>query len=175
MASMGTSRSIAGTSYTPFSMIKHMMEQLFAAEDRRIARNLDELHKQNQEATGQQLDGFMFEGKFYRHSNAAAGGGKRSTIHLSLWPKMEDVIRDTNQITEDRRNIEQVLFRLIEPCHCLQHVRDAIPECIVDITPVEVRELHRMGGPNWQTLRDLRQYNKILPRIEFYSATRLIY
>jgi hypothetical protein len=156
-------------------MIQHMMQKLFVAEDRRITKALDVLIKQNQEATGMLSDGFMYQGKFYRHSNAAAGGGARTTLDLSLWPQMERLLQEKEEIELDRRQIEQVLFRLIEPCANLQHVRDAVPDCIIDITPAEVRELGRMGRPNWQTLRDLRQYNKILPRIEFYSATRLIY
>lgn len=155
--------------------ITAILDTLFGAEARRLQKSVDALHDQNQEACRESLDGFMFQGKFYRHSASAAGGGKRKTLHLSLWPAMQAHLADEAQVELDKQKIRQVLFRLIEPCHCLQHVRDAIPDCIADTLPPEISSLDRMGGPNFQTLRDLRQYNAVLPRIEFYSAARLLY
>lgn len=152
-----------------------ILDTLFTAEGRRLQKNIDQLHESNQELSKKHAEGFIFQGTFYRHSLSAAGAGTYSTLHLKLWPDMQVHLRDQEQVELDKQKIRQVLFRLIEPCHCLQHVRDAIPDCIVDTLPAEVSALDRMGGPNFQTLRDLRQYNLVLPKIEFYSAARLLY
>lgn len=162
------------------SIIRHMITKLFAAEDRRFQKIIDQLHKQNQEALSIQLDGFMFQGKFYKPSNAATGGGLRKTLHLSLWDQMQAFLNDKSKIDNDATAIRQMLFKLIDPAPYIggdvyQNIRDAIPDCIADTLPPEIGMLSRMGHPDFKTLSDLRQYNKILPLIEFYSATRLLY
>lgn len=177
MAAIGTSQSIAGTSYTPFSLIQHILKTLFAAEARRLQRNVDRIHLLNQEASKQQNDGFQFQGKFYRWSQAAAGGNKGGTLHLSLWPEIQAHVADEEQIEQDKAEIQQTLFKLIEPCTNLQHVRDGIPDCIADVLPPEFAGMERMGSPigALNHVRDIRQYNRVLPKIEFYATARLLY
>ena len=157
------------------SIISNIIQVLFSAEERRFQKEIDRLHDQNLEVSRANLDGFMFQGRFYRHSNSAAGTGHRRTLHLDLWPNMQAHLRDREKVELDKQQIKQVLFRLIDPCSCLQHIRDAIPDCIADTLPESIRSLDRMGNPDFKTLRDLRQYNQTLPKIEFYSAARLLY
>lgn len=177
MVALGTSQSIAGTSYTPFSLIQYILKTLFAAETRRLQRNIDRIHLLNQEVSKQQTDGFQFQGKFYRWSQTAAGGSRGPTLHLSLWWEIQAHIADEEQIEQDRAEIQQTLFKLIEPCTNLQDVRDGIPDCIADVLPQEFAGMERMGSPigALNHIRDIRQYNRVLPKIEFYAAARLLY
>lgn len=157
--------------------ITYILSELFKAETRRLEKSTDRILESHQEITHQRLDGFMYQGKFYRHSNAAVGGGKRVSLHLDLWSKMEQHLADEKQVSLDHASIHQILFKLIEPCFCLQDIRDAIPDCIIDILPQEIRSLERRRNPEFflNHERDFKHYAKVLPRIEFYSAARLLY
>jgi hypothetical protein len=158
-----------------FKLIQHILDQLFAAEQRRLQRKIDELHKSNQELHREKLDGFLYMGVPYFPADALAGSRAKKTLHLRLWPDMDEHLADKQKVELDRNLIHQVLFRAIEPCHCIEHVRDAIPDCIADTLPEPLASMERRGGPNWYTERDLKQWNKAMPLVELYSATRLIY
>lgn len=161
-----------------FSVITAIDEQLFAAEERRLARATDALCEANQEAHGgSPSDGFRFQGRAYRHSLTPPGGRNFTSLHLSLWDRMTAHVADQQRLEDDRASVKQLLFRLIEPCTCEQHVRDAVPDCVADLLPEPYLSLGRMGSPTGSIHdpRLMRQYQKTLPKIEEYAATRLIF
>jgi hypothetical protein len=150
---------------------------LFVAEDRRYEKQITDLHRSNQECMGQSLDGFMYEGTFYKPATSPFGKGIRRTLHLSLWDNMMAVLKDRKIVETDKQLIGQMLFKLLDPCFSHQDIRDAIPECIIDVCGQEITSLSRCRNPGFflNHPRDFRQYDEILPKIEFYSAARLIY
>lgn len=160
-----------------YEYISFILTALFSAEERRFAKAFDRLSEENQQLIGHRLDGFMYQGAFYRHSQALAGSGERRTLHLNLWPGMQDILRDRDEVERDRALMRQILFKLLEPCTQLQEIRDAIPECIVDAAPPEIAAMQRQNnGVGWiNNPRDIKLYNKMLPKMEFYSAARLMY
>lgn len=158
-------------------IIQHITNELFIPEQRRLTRDKDALVVQNQEAMGQPVDGFMWQGKFYKLDNQINGVGKRLTLHLSLWNQMEEHIRDRATVAMDRKMIEQTLFSLIYPCSTEQDIRDALPECLVVVAPLPLAQ-ERMRAEAYTIADDaraMRQYEKTIERMEFYSATRLLY
>ncbi len=163
---------------TRFKVQTRILEALFSAEDRRLQKAVDQIHEHNQEALKKTLDGFQFQGKFYKHSRSVTGmGSQLPTLHMSIWPEMEAHLVDRARVEEDRQLIGQVLHRLLYACIYIEQIRDAVPECIVDTLPPEIAALERQHNVLFfvNNDRDLRQFNKALPKIEFYSAARLLY
>lgn len=158
-------------------LIKPMMATLFKAEERRLQLVIDGLHKQNLEASGIQADGFMYEGRFYMPTGAKHGSGLRPTLHLSLWPSMMEHMRDTVNVLADKQLIQQTLFKLYDHCINNQDIRCATPDSIVDTLPADIQTLDRCRQPSFflNHPRDFRQLEKALPKIDFYSACRLVY
>lgn len=157
--------------------IRHIFDGLFSPQLRRFEKSIDNMHREHCAITREQVDGFMFQGKFYRASTKLAGPGPRVTLDTRLWDQMFEHLKAEAAVEVDKSLIKQVLFRLIEPCQSLQEIRDALPECLVDDAPTELSALIRMNEPA-HTLhreRDLRQYEQMLPRMQFYQAVRFIY
>jgi len=78
----------------------------------------------------------------------------------------------------EKQLIKQSLSHLLIPCRSEQDIRDALPDCLSALMPRSIQALPRTNEEAWTIRNDeraLRQYRKALPRIEFYSAARLIY
>lgn len=176
-----------------FDIITAVADALFEPEERRLSREKDRLCDLNQEAHKTSLDGFMFQGCAYRHSSVPPGGNNFRTLHLSIWDEMAEFTVDQDRIEQDKHRIQQLLFRLIQ-CHVsdqlrsdianhpssydehIQHVRDAIPDCIADLLPepYKVDRMNSLEG-SIDDPRVLREYRKTLPKIQEYAATRLLF
>jgi hypothetical protein len=161
--------------------IDALKTKLFEAEERRLTAGIDRIVEQHEEIKGPSLMQFMFNGEVYRHSKA-------NTIHKSVFSlawelngEMEKWLKDRKTIDLDRDQIGQMLYRL--QSHVMQgydgtrqEVRDALPECLVSLVPVFQNLPRRMNTQFFlRSDRDFRQYAKILPKIEMYAMTKLIY
>ena len=152
---------------------------LFSAEERRIQNTIERLNKLHNEASGKPSDGFLINGYAFR-SKATTGPviGVVASLHDSLDDQAQRFMRDDKQLKLDKQLIRQALVRVVEPCEDLQDLRDALPNCLRDCLDQAVTRMSRTR-PEAYTIQDnpraLRDYLKILPRIEFYSASRLLY
>jgi len=161
--------------------ITPILAALLTAEHRRLEAEVVRMHLANKNAWGKPGDGFVYKGEFYVPKGTP--NGKRTILPLRdrLQSEMDDHITDRSIIENDGARIQQLLFKLLEPCgftgHMDQDIRDAIPECIQDLLPEQIRQLERMRPPVslLKHPRDFRFYEEVLPRIEFYSAARLLY
>lgn len=164
------------TYHSPHKVIDHIINVLFAAERRRLTRAIDDLCKSNQEAYGEKLDGFHYQGRFYR-PEGLMGQLKRKVLHLSLFDRMDLHLADEAAVKADEQFIRQTLFQLLDPCKTPQDMRDALPNCLADALGEHSR-LPRMNEEAF-TIRDnpraMKQYNKIRPKLDLYSAARLLY
>lgn len=170
----------AGNIY-PF--IHTILQSLFSAEERRLKNFIFKMNERNSEALGENFDAFAYQGKVYR-CTTLLGRIRSPTLHESLQSDMDKYLVDAETIGNDKDAIKQLLFRLLEPSgftgHFDQDVRDAIPECIIDTINShfpEIASLPRMRPPafNLKHPRDFHLYEKVLPKLEFYSAARLLY
>lgn len=159
--------------------INEIVKNLFAAEARRFQGWIDKLIKQNQEAYGvKEMPGFLYGGIFYRASWLGPGDwpGKKS-LHHSLYPEMEALLKDREGVYRDRDFIRQTLVKLLQNCHDSEEIRNALPEGLVAMMP-SLSCIKRTAEPAYTIRGDaraMRQYEKMLPKIELYSAARLIY
>ena len=161
-----------------YMLIKHMLSELFVAEKRRLDQAVANLIRQNNELYGKQNAGFLYYGEYYTASNFRTTTSKEKiTLHDSLTEKIEWHIKDAKIIADDERLIGQIIFKLIDPCKTLQDIRDSLPDCLAMIIP-DLARLPRHNEQGWslrQNTRASKQFEKLLPKIEMYSAARLLY
>lgn len=157
-------------------IINHLISNLFTAEDRRLKKALEILCKKNEEAYGKQLDGFLFQGDFYTPAGIAKHPKFKKVLHFSLNEEMSFYYSDFKCIERDKERIQQMLVKLVGKAETLQMMRDTLPDCLATMLPA-LNEYNRQGdvGCTLENQRDRDQLKQILPKIEMYSVTRLIY
>lgn len=161
--------------------ITPILAALFTAEHRRLETAMVRLHQANIRAWNQQGDGFIYMGEAFIPKGTPKGKRNNLPLHLDLWGEADAHLADRRIIENDGAQIQQLLFKLLEPCgytgSMAQDVRDAIPECIIDIMHPDTRALSRMREPValLNHPRDWKFYERVLPKLEFYSAARLLY
>jgi hypothetical protein len=162
-----------------FSLVKQITNTLFVPEDRRIKKLQEALIEQHDEKTKSTHKGFVYLGELYIHTKAARQHMTYPMLEFSLNPQMEVILADMKNVDQDKTLITQTLFKLVYQCNDLQEQRDSLPDCIMHACPPGISRLSRvMSSPEWILKTDqraLRQYRKILPKIEMYAAARLIY
>ncbi len=172
-----------GTTFKTHEIITTILEKIFQPEYRRLGNWIDQLCKQSREAYGDpDLIGFIYSGQVYKPVAAAEAKAanhmiKRRGLHPSLTENMEAYLQDLRVLTEDKAFISQSLFKVLDPCENNQDLRDALPNCVIDTLP-SLQGICRAREQAWTIVHDeraLRQFNKILPRIEMYAAARLMY
>jgi hypothetical protein len=161
--------------------IQTLVAKLFEAEKRRLNQIIVTLNQQNKLLKEAQADGFMFGGQFYLPTTGSlmvAGPGQAKTfLHKNLHEPMDLYLKDHKLTKDDEFYISQTLVKLLIPCRSLQDIRDALPECLVACLP-ELAKLSRRNEPGFTIQEDeraLRQYEKILPKMQVYSAARMLY
>lgn len=162
-------------------LIDGLVQKLFEAEQRRLDAGINELNALNKQVRNSKVDGFIYGGVFYRPTSGAltlaSPGQAKPTLHYSLCPQMDAWIADWQTIRDDKALISQMFFRLLKPCKDLRDIRNALPECIVGLVQ-ELKQHPRADEEGWTLRGDeraMRQFHKLLPKIEAYSATRLLY
>ncbi|WP_290870386.1 hypothetical protein [Aquabacterium sp.] len=166
-----------GSSY--FKLIQAFIADLFVAEKRRLDKSIADLIRANNEIKGTQAAGFLYYGEYYTAEGFAVVAGRtaKENLHDSLNSKMEWHIKSAETVATDERLISQIIFRLLDPCQTLQEMRDTLPDCLVEVFPA-LKKLDRhndVGITLRGDTRGSRQFDKLLPKIEFYAAARLIY
>lgn len=161
-----------------FKLIKYLLSELFVAEKRRLDKTVADLIRENNELSGVQAAGFLYYGEYYTAQGfqTTIAGGK-ITLHDNLTDKIKWHLKDAKIVADDERLIGQIIFKLIDPCETLQDMRDSLPDCLASMIPA-LANLPRHNEQGWslrQDVRASRQFEKLLPKIEMYSAARLLY
>jgi hypothetical protein len=163
--------------------LTELLKRLFEAEERRLNSIVSDLNRKNCEALNKRLFGFRHQGMRFVPKDLLGSAMTHhvtplATLAPALAPQAESLIRDTKQITEDKTLIRQMFVRLLDPCVALQEIRDALPECTVTLLP-ELDKLSRANpDPLWSIRHDeraVRQYAKLISKVEMYAVTRMLY
>lgn len=161
---------------------------LFEPETRRLDRLVSVINAKNAEYKGKACYGFMHMGEVYVPSEHVqsfrAVHGRRGasntvpTLAIQLMDEARDFMSEVNKIKLDKDQIRQILFKLIYQANTLQELRDAIPDCVAALLP-ELKDKHRfMPEPTYLHPGDdriAREYERMLPKMELYAMTRLLY
>lgn len=161
-----------------FKIIQHLAAGLFAAEHRRLDKAIASLITRNNEATGITAAGFLYYGEYYTATGfQTSPGAPKVTLHESLDEAMKWYLTDSTTIANDEAMIRQGIFKVTSPCESLQEMRDALPDCLSKMVPaLAILERHNQVGYSLRgDVRGERQFMELLPKIEMYSAARLLY
>lgn len=165
-----------------FRFIEQLKDKLFEPEERRLKRGIDRLVEMHEEIKGPSYMTFMFGGEKYCHSRATTISTVVPMLAWELNEEMEKWLKDRKSVNLDKDQIGQMIFRLQDAVmktgheQELQERRDALPECLVFLVP-GFQSIPRRFNIEFflRTERDMRQYQKILPKIEMYAMSKLIY
>lgn len=153
---------------------------LFASEHRRLDKALTTISEKNQSLTGVNVDSFLYGGDLFTPSNSMVKSlpGQRPMLHESLIEEMMEHLEDKKRIRRDEDSIGQLIYKLLTYCNSKQEVRDALPDCLADCMP-SIPTLERSNEPaaifKTEDPRAYRQFQKLLPKLEAYSAARMSY
>lgn len=156
-----------------------LVTTLFVPETRRIGNAITELVKQNNIQKKISAIGFRHMGELF-----VVPGMKRMdkaplpTLSFTLTNEGNALLQEKRILDLDKSLISQVLFKQLYQCNDLQEVRDSLPDCLIALIPEIAKIPRKMPDPLWINRNDQRamnQYNKILPKIEMYAASRLLY
>lgn len=154
---------------------------LFTHEGQRIRKAVDSLVEKSDRLQSEQNKprryGFLYAGVFYRHSAAPEFHASLPALDLSLWDEMTEIEADKAQLEDDRQKFRQLAFSLFEIANTDQDLRDLLPECLAPLVP-GLRNFNRSrpeGSMFEEHPRAKKLFDKLLPRMEFYAATRLFY
>lgn len=152
-----------------------VMEELAKAELRQHHAAIDALIEKNNARLGARHAGFNYLGDGY-------GYGGNYAVHVPMLekefePELVQLLGFRNAVVRDMALIKQLLVKLLRPCESVHAIRNALPECLVSLNPTlaAYQRTAPPAGTIRDSPRDLRQYEKLLPRIEMYCAVRLIY
>lgn len=161
-----------------FNTITSLMVFLFDREEANLVKREEALIEKNMFLSPGSSDGFRYMGIIYsRLQGNARRLGKFPSLHHSLTGEMGTIDTERKVIQADKARIKQALTLVLRNVHSFQDMRDALPNCMKDLV-AGCRGLERTR-PEAYTLADNRlsytQYMAIREKIEFYTATRLLY
>lgn len=162
---------------TVYLATESLIKTLFANDLNRLAEWVDRMIKKNNECCGITSYAFLYNGSVYRQSNVVGRIDAPRLMHVSLMDEMEAFLKDKAIIDEDQAYIRQSLVNLFDPCETLQDMRDTLPECLVICLP-QLQPMARTRPAGFtieSNPRAMRQYLRILPKMEAYAAARLIF
>ncbi len=161
--------------------IDGVLGQMLAAENRRLQTAIDKMVERQEEIVSSNgVLAFAYKGTVYRSVRAfAIPQNKRyPSLHLSLWSDMETLLADKVYIDRDRQTINQMLYKCLNGFKDTQDFRNRLPEVLVGYLDGPSRQIPRTV-PFEEAVcldeRDMKMYQRILPRIELYAVSRLIY
>jgi hypothetical protein len=159
-----------------------IITEMFSGEEARLTKEVNRIVQENKTSTKSTHSWFMFKGQVYQHSNdtylkGGTAGGAYPTLTFSLNSLMEEYLQDRAQVDMDKAHIQQILFTMLYNCMTEQEVRDTLPACLLPLVP-RLAAMPRIHGEHHMAPKDerfRRQFEKLLPKMEFYLACRLIF
>lgn len=165
--------------------LDHIIKILFGPETRRIDKIITTLVNRNSALKGGETYGFMFLGNVHVPSankdifRMAYGRGSNKqipTLSFELNSEVSAYISDLHKVEADEAQIRQVIFKLIYQANSTQEIRDALPECVARLVFKDIPRF--IQDPTWLIRNDprgIREYERMLPKIEMYAMTQLMY
>jgi hypothetical protein len=155
--------------------LQRLIEEIFAAEEKSFQNQINLLVDENNKVRFLVDSGFNYLGKNY----GKYGGilPNQPTLATELHPKMQRLVHFRDTVRYDRKYITQVFSRLVRPCNSVEELRNVLPDCVV-INDWSLSKFPRTREPAYTAANDsllMRQYLKILPKVETYCAMRLLY
>lgn len=162
-----------------------LVKRLFDADIRRLNKHITELNQANRSAFKDfSLCGFILNAVTYmdltevdklRQGGMQIGGIKSRyrPLHESLEKEAQYFSEVLDSINEDRNEIKQVVILLLGQACTVQELRDAIPECLMNLMPELAMFPRKIQNCDYLIRTDkyaMKAYEKTLPKLEAYSV-----
>lgn len=159
-------------------VIDALISALMKPENTRLKKRELELVKENRKISSGNFDGFFYQGSYYTDlDKSVASKGIKSGLHPSLVPSMEIHVQDVKMVKNDQHRMKQALAIVLKDCRTAQDLRDALPNQLAEMID-QIKDLPRQRPEGFTLMADPRkfkQYQSLREKIEFYTATRLLY
>lgn len=158
-------------------IISAIIRNLFTPESNRLDKEIQEICRLNRIRKRTEDDGIIHNGTAYLPADVPRRGATKGELDPAYYDRMDLYLRDRDIIAEDLGFCKQILFNLLDPCESFQDMRDALPDCLSETLP-ETSKLERTREAAW-TIKDdaraMRLYDKMLPKLELYSVSKLFF
>jgi len=161
------------------TIIDQIIDRLFGKYDTEFQKNITSLcDRMGRDEHGTESLGFIYNGKWYvrRNSpNAHRRHSQRKALPLHLVPEMDKIHREYEIVQTDRRQINQLLVKLLYQCNDLEEIRDALPNSLWVYAGFSGHQ--RQFNQEVYFFKDerlQRDYERLLPKIELYLGMSLI-
>lgn len=159
-------------------VIDALIIELMKPESTRLKKRELELVRENRKVSSGNFDGFFYQGKYYTDlDKSVASKGIKSGLHSSLVQSMEVFVSDEKIVKNDQHRMKQALALVLKDCRTAQDLRDALPNQLAEMID-QIKDLPRQRPEGFTLMADprkLQQYQTLREKIEFYTATRLLY
>jgi hypothetical protein len=162
--------------------VNHFMGVLFEAENRRLNKMILELTELNNKQLNRSAMGFIHMGKHYvpaeyKNSISRLYYKTLPNISYTLNKEIADFLSSKAVIDKDYLQIKQLFTVLFANCNDTQDIRDSLPDCLISLSalskvPRTKTDIMCFVQSNKHIVAN---YNSLLPRIEMYSVTALLY
>lgn len=161
------------------NIIDQIIDKMFGRFVHEYKRTLTNLCEQmGRDEMGNDAFGFIYNGKWYPKPNCP-NVHRRSVVRpglpYHLIPLMDKAEQERLVVESDKKQINQLLVKLIYQCNDVEEIRDALPDCLwiyagFSSHQRKFNQCHFFFGDK----RVEADMNRLLPRIEFYLGMSLI-
>ena len=164
------------------NIVNWFIDRLFEFEYKRIEKMKINICEQISLHRGKLATCFYLSGKLHTPTQYVQQGYHRTprekpTLPFQLTHLGIELEKDMAIAANDESKIRQILSKLVLPCQTLQDIRDALPECLVQMNH-QLKDLTRTKDAAWVIANDkvaMQQYNKALSRIEYYASLHMFF
>lgn len=156
-------------------IINDIINKLIGHENARLKELVSGIINDHVKLTG--TDGFYYRGNVYTNVMGASFATlQKLPIHDSLKDRMQEYIKQVQEIDADRAKIAQGLAVLLRQANSYQSVRNALPELLIPCTSWDVSSLSRQTpeAAGLTSKLHIQQYEKTKDMLYFYLGSRLL-
>lgn len=160
-------------------IIDQIIEKMFGRYRDEFRRTIESLcDRMGRDEQGNPSIGFIYNGKWIPRPLAKQVIWKnwsRPGLPYHLLPEMDKAAKEQDVMDNDRKQINQLLVKLIYQCNDVAEIRDALPDCLWIYAGFSSHQ--RMFNQEhffWNDKRVAADMHRLLPRIEFYLGMSLI-
>lgn len=156
--------------------IDGVADRLFEPEARRLQACVNRLDASNAEILRERVYGFQWKGSLFLASGANSRPKRYPTLDFSLRKEGDRLLADQAAVQDDKQMVKQTMWMLLRGCESVQDVRDSLPESLVELSD-QLKAMPRKQEVAFMLSdeRQIRQVKAMMDKIDFYSATRLMY
>jgi hypothetical protein len=159
------------------NMLRPTVNHMVQGEIVSIERSIERLAKMNAELGGM-AEGYRFRGKLYSHrAPFELRGLHLKPIHQDLSSKAAAIENRLQRVKSSGKALLQGLTVVVTRCSTPQHLRDALPDCIVRRLG-DLSELPRMDQEGWCVREEPRLHGQFQQTVDIalrFEADRLLH